>query len=104
MDEILLFSSSKKQRRKKKYKHKRLDMKQHIKMCIETDGFERRYHMTYESYLKLVEILNIKVDEQKSRNSTGEDPISPAMIVAMGVRFIGGEKIKPIADIFHTSI
>ena len=26
------------------------------------------------------------------------------MIVAMGLRFMGGEKIKSIADIYHTSI
>ena len=74
-------------------------------MCIEIDSFQRRYHMTYDSYLKLVEILDIQVNEQKSKKSTrGEDPISTAMIVAMGLRFMGGEKIKSIADIFHTSI
>ena len=74
-------------------------------MCIEIDSFQRRYHMTYDSYLKLVEILDIQVNEQKSKKSTrGEDPISTAMIVAMGLRFMDGEKIVSIADIFHTSI
>ena len=104
MDEILI-CSSKKQKRRKKYKHKRLNLDDHIDMCNETDGFERRYHMSYDSFKRLVKILNIKVDEQKSRNSTGgEDPISSSMIVAMGLRFMGGEKIKSIADIYHTSL
>ena len=61
--------------------------------------------MLYDTYIRLVEILDISVDVQKSSNSTsGNDPITPQMIVAIGIRFFGGEKIKSIADIFGVSI
>lgn len=52
-----------------------------------------------------MDILNITVDEKKSRQSTGgNDPISPKMIVAMGLRYLGGEELKSMADVFGTSI
>ena len=75
-------------------------MQEHIDMCIETNGFQRRYHMSHAAFVKLVNLLGIKVDEKKSQNSTGgEDPISATMIVAMGLQFMGGENIKSIAEI-----
>ena len=32
------------------------------------------------------------------------DPIYPEMIVATGLRFFGGEKLKSLTDIYHYSI
>ena len=96
---------NRKQRRRKKYKHDRLDMDRHFEMCELTNGFQRRYHMSRDAFDDLVRILNITVDEARSRNSTeGNEPISPVMIVAMGIRFMGGEEVKSIADIFGVSI
>ena len=61
--------------------------------------------MSFEAFNQLVDILHIHVDELKSRQSTGgNDPIIPRMIVAMGLRYLGGEELKSIADMFGTSI
>ena len=61
--------------------------------------------MSKLAFDKLVCILNIQVNKTKSRQSTGgNDPISSVMIVAIGLRFLGGEKAKSLADAFGTSI
>ena len=105
-DELsLLRASAKKAPRKKKFRHNRLNLPQHMRMRLETGGFDRQYHMYYEAYLHLVDILDINVDIQKSINSkSGNDPITPEMIVVMGIQFYGGEKIKSIAAIFGVGI
>ena len=73
-------------------------------MCLHSNGFQRRYHMTYPSFKRLVWILDIHVDEVRRRNgSNGNDLISSEMIVVIGLRFMGGEKMKSLADIFGTS-
>ena len=61
--------------------------------------------MSKKAFDKLVDILKITVDKLKSKNSTsGNAPISPLMIVAIGLRFLGGEKAKSLADTFGISI
>ena len=60
--------------------------------------------MSMASFYKLVDMLDIQVDETKSRNSTGGvDPIDKTLIVACGLRFLGGEQHKSLTDIYHTS-
>ena len=104
-DELSILRNSGKINRSKKFRHNRLNLPQHTRMCIATGGFERRYHMTYDAFTQLVDILDIKVDFKQSSNSTsGNDPITPTMIVAIGLRFFGGEKIKSLADIFGMGI
>ena len=76
-------------------------------MCLHTNTFSRRYHMSLESFEALVRILKIDIslDATKSMNSTsGNSPITPRMIVAMGLRYVGGEEVKSLADIFGMSI
>ena len=60
--------------------------------------------MSVSSFHHLVNILDIHVNEARSRASTGGNaPITSTMIVAIGVRYLGGEKRKSLADIFGTS-
>jgi hypothetical protein len=76
-------------------------------MCEKTGGFQRRYHMTSGSFEKLTSMLSddLQIDTAKSRSSTmGQQPIIPEVIVAAGLRFLGGEATKSFADIFGMSI
>ena len=74
-------------------------------MCEHTHGFQSCYHMSKQAFDRLCDILDIQVDEKKSRQSTkGNDPITSVMVVAIGLRFLGGEKPKSLADAFGTSI
>ena len=105
LNKLTILKKKKKQSRKKKYKHQRLDMEEHFKMCLYTNGFQTRYHMSKKAFDKLVDILKITVDKLKSKNSTsGNAPISPLMIVAIGLQFLSGEKAKSLADTFGISI
>ena len=47
----------------------------------------------------------LAVDEAQSRRSTkGNEPITTTMVVAIGLRFMGGESAKSLADIFGMHI
>jgi hypothetical protein len=95
------------QSRKPKYRYRRIDWSRHLQMLRATDGFQTRYHMQEESFDALVNLLReyITVDVSKSHASTGgNDPISPEIICAAGIRFLGGEFHKSIADIYGISI
>ena len=55
----------------------------------------------------LLQILGdeIKFDEIKSSNSTsGNGPITPKMVLYTGLRFMGGDMIKSLADVFGMCI
>ena len=63
--------------------------------------------MTEESFFDLVGILEsegLVVDLLQSKRSTGgNEPITTVMIVALGLRFMGGEMVKSLADVFGMS-
>ena len=76
-------------------------------MCRATEGFQTRYHMSENAYHQLVDILHddIAPNEEKSRNSTGgNSPISAQMVTCMGIRYMGGEKTKSLADAYRCHI
>ena len=101
----LYILSRNKQCRREKYQYNRLDMDEHFEMCRHTEGFQLRYHMSENAFRNLVMTLGIHVDEKRSRASTGDNhPISSEMVVAIGLRFMGGEKMKSLADTFGTSL
>jgi hypothetical protein len=62
--------------------------------------------MSKQAFDKLVSILSdvITVNEMKSRASTNNnDPIRVEYIVAIGLRYLGGEYLKTIRDVFGLS-
>ena len=94
-----------KQRRNPKWRFKRIDMNEHFEMCEHTNTFVRHYHMTRPSFHALVDILDISIDATKSMNSTsGNAPITSTMVVTVGLRYMGGEEPKSLADVFGMSI
>ena len=90
-----------------KWRHTIIDWNKHVEMLHHTCGFKSRYHMTEPSFNKLVDLLRPQLigDELQSiRSNSGNDPITPEMIVGSGLRFLGGEHHKSIADIFGMSL
>ena len=95
------------QTRQIKWQHKRLNWHEHVRMCRHTNRFETRYHMKEQLFVKLPAILRPKltIDEAQSMQSTsGNSPITPEMTLAIGLRFLGGEYQKSLANIFVISI
>jgi hypothetical protein len=67
--------------------------------------FVRRYMMSEDAFNRLVGILNLPVNEIKSKNSTGGiEMISPDIIVAAGLLWLGEDDMKAIEDTFHISL
>jgi hypothetical protein len=104
---ILLLLARRHQERQKKYVEDRRSgvWEEHLQKLEHSGGFQSRYHMSKSSFDRLVNLLDgLEVDEQQSRNSTGgAAPITKEIIVACGLRFLGGEQYKSIADVFHIS-
>ena len=62
--------------------------------------------MTEQSFDKLVKLLrrDISIDLMQSmRSSSGNQPITPDMVVAAGLRFLGGSPYKDVADVLGIS-
>ena len=63
--------------------------------------------MTEHSFNRLLHILesDLSVNIKQSQNSTGGNcPITAKMRLMMGLRYMGGEKFKSLADIFGMSL
>ena len=94
------------QRRREKWTYKRIDWEADLQKLRYTKGFEARYRMTEESFNTLVDILRADVTldaKQSMRSTSGNGPITPEMVVGIGLRFLAGEKNISLADIFGTS-
>jgi len=81
------------------------DWDNHLKMCRHTRGFQRRYGIPEQSFHKLVSILraDLQANELQSIRSGGADPLTPDIIVAIGLRSLGGSFTQDIAEIFGMS-
>jgi hypothetical protein len=79
---------------------------EHLTKCLYKRGeFFNRYHMSIDAFMVLVRMLGIEVDQKQSRCSSGGiEPIDPNIVVACGLRWLGGESHKTNADAFHISI
>jgi hypothetical protein len=94
--------------KRSKYQYPRIDWQDHLQElhAAGPNEFHIRYHMSEDAFNRLVEVLgdSIQVNEIKSRASTkGNSPITPTMITAVGVRYLGGEYNKSLRDIFKVS-
>lgn len=95
-----------KKRRSIKYNHLRLDWSEHKDAMIGDGTFYCKMHMDVAAFDNLVEWLreDLTVNELQSRqSSSGGGPIYPEMIVATGLRWLGGEKLKSLHEIYNYS-
>jgi len=83
---------SRKKTRSIKYDHTRINWDEHIDRHVLTNKFEQRFRMPLSSFHYLIEELRepLTVSFKHSISSTsGNDPIYPEVIVAVGLRFLG---------------
>jgi len=102
-DFMLMLFHNARHRRRVKWRYERINWDRHLEELRHTNKFQSRYHMSEEAFDRLVGILRQQVgmDELQSMRSTGgNDPITPEMTVAAGLRYLGGSLVKDIADIY----
>lgn len=100
---VLEMFDNAKRHRAIKWINKRINWNEHVEREQHTKTFESKYHMPLASFNRLVNLLRpaITLDYVKSINSTsGNTPIYPELIVAASLRYLGGEYIKSLEDIF----
>ena len=58
--------------------------------------------MNKDAFWNLCQILDIKVDEMQSKRSTSDqaEPITSTMIVMIGLRYLSGDTVSSLSDIF----
>ena len=89
-----------------KWRHTRIDWQEHLAKEHHTGNFESRYHMDLDKFNTLVDLLRpwITVDfRQSMRSTSGNIPIYPELVVATGLRFMGGELPKSLEDMIGMS-
>ena len=99
---VTLFEMNK-ETRSIKWINSRINWKDHIRRELHTKTFESKYHMPLPAFNKLLGLVRegITLDYVKSMNaSRGNQPIYPEVILGISLRYLGGEKIKSLEDIF----
>ena len=90
--------------RVEKQRYPRMDWEEHLALKDAVATFPRYYHMTVESFKKLVRILSPLVKRDEHRQACAGGRIPPEFVVAMGIRFLGGLAPKDAASEFGVSI
>jgi hypothetical protein len=75
-----------------KFWHLRVDWEYHINMLEYTNEFEQRFRMSRSMFDDLVEELWVPLTvsfAQSLRSTSGNEPIYPEMIVAIGLQMLG---------------
>jgi hypothetical protein len=73
-----------------KFRHIRVDWEQHVSMLEYTNEFEKRFRMSRSMFDDLVEELHVPLTVsfvQSMRSTSGNEPIYPEVIVAIGLQF-----------------
>jgi hypothetical protein len=83
--------------RKNRWAHNRFDWEMHADQLIHENQFHVEYRMKKETWDKLYDVLNQKL-QRKHSYSRSRRPVTVVMIMAAGIRFLAG---GPIRDIRH---
>jgi hypothetical protein len=78
---------------------RRVNWEEHVRDLLkEGNEFRKDYRMSHASFNKLCNILrpSIQVDEEMSRRRTGQEPISPEMMLHCLIRYLAGGSLRDI--------
>ena len=85
-----------------KEEFRRVNWATHVEQQVNRRLWQGKYHMTPETFDKLVQELKpyIVVD---SRRLGSHQPIYPEIVVGIGVRYLGGTKMTEFDEIYNVS-
>ena len=107
LNEIRFISGKERTRRKIKYRFCRVDWEEHVDMLIYTNQFQQRFRMEDWMFDDLLQELEdaLTVSVRHSMSSTnGNEPIYPHIIIACGLRFLTGDSITSLSDLYGMSV
>ena len=80
----------------------RLEWNTHVNLKIFENRFHIMYRMDYDSFIVLYNLLKPYIKRDLSRSRASE-PISNLLVVALGLRYLTGEKIRSLESDFQIS-
>lgn len=93
LEDMLFLQRATANMRKEAWGHVRLDWDHHVKQLQHEGLFENEYGMSLSAHRKLVDILSPSL-QRAEYNSRSPEPIKVEHIVAAGLRFLGGGRVK----------
>jgi hypothetical protein len=90
--------------RKIKWKHTRVNWKEHVEKLIHEEDFDRTYRMSVEAFNTLVDLLRPMITPNliKALNSCVE-PIYPEIAVAVALRWLAGGSYLDLKNVYGIS-
>ena len=84
---------------------RRIQWNSHAELLINEGQFERYYRMSPQSIEKLLALLGprLEIDQVKSRNRTGTDPITPKMQITVMISYMAGYSYLPSMKVIGIS-
>jgi hypothetical protein len=94
--QLLFFQEHMIKKRKQKWIHDRIAWMRHVEKEEHSTDFATTYRLSFSTFEKLEVMLGekIEIDPIQSRNSSGTDPIIPEVVMACGIRWLGGGIIQ----------
>ena len=89
--------------RRDSWDHSQIDWDTHVEKLCHEQCFNREYQMSLQAFNKLVSILSPLLKRNGVFSHTSS-PISPIIIVGIGIRYLAGGKLVDIQHVFRVSI
>ena len=80
----------------------RLDRERHVEQKVFENRFHIFYRMNYDTFIKLYNVLSPYIHRDLTK-CTSAEPISNILVVACGLRYLAGEKIRSLESDFGIS-
>ena len=85
--------------RNDQWDHTRIDWDAHVEKLCHEQHFKREYQMSLQAFNKLVFILSPLL-QRNNVYSCSSTPISPIIIVGIGIRYLAGGELSNIQHVF----
>ena len=81
--------------RRDRWDHTQIDWEAHMEKLCHAQHFKREYRMSLQAFNKLVLILSLLL-QRNDVYSHASTPISPIIIVGIGIQYLAGGKLSDI--------
>ena len=85
--------------RRDRWDHTQIDWDAHVEKLCHEQRFKREYRMSLEGFNKLVLILSLSL-QRNNMYSCSSTPISPIIIVSIGIWYLAGGELSDIRHVF----
>ena len=89
--------------RRDRWDHSQIDWDAHVEQLCHKQHFNRENQMSLQAFNKLISLLSPLL-KRNDAYSHASGPISPVIIVGIGIRYLAGGELSDIRHVFGVSI